>query len=796
MRSWSLKAGDPRTLVLSADFRFCEPDYINDHTWEIKTGMGDPNPLEVQTTYGLRARIMRIFPGFKIDGRNVSNPEKFSSPPRLQHFFPNYLQFNFSLIHGLDVSAEYWLPTSQTLACRMTFKNQTTYSSNLQYEVYGVLTPLEGQSLAPIQMQSVNVLAGRTSGLGPVVFLTGGPLHGPGPISSLLLDIKLAPLASRNFTWVQAALTDAQASFNLARRTAARSLDAEKARIILTNAAQTLDIETGDPDWDATLAFSQITALRLFFKASEHLPHPSFVLARQPDHGYSARGDGFDHASLWGGQTVLDADYMAKLLPGAPGLAAGLVRDFLSTQKENGFVDCHPGLAGQRGHWLATPMLANLTWQVYLQTRDKEFLQEVFPSLLGFLKSWFDPKQDRDGDGFPEWDHPLQTSFEENPVFSTLHNRDQGADIRFFESPALAACLYRECTSLIAMAGKLDLPGEVESLQTRAESLRTAVKECWSKTAVFYQLRDRDTHFSLKTKLVLSHRGSGEYRSNILFKHPVRLLFQISGSNQASRSVDVCLQGNSSSGPVVIRLDRKDFHWDQNVAYATSHQVINSLEKIEVTGLQRSNRFVVRSVDYLQEDQTGFLPLWAGIPGEKEAGKLIYSKLLNPLNFWHPAGISSLSLSNKPPAALESLEVQFPWNNLICEGLLVYGKRTEASILVTRLMETAIQSLKQHGAFFNSYSANDGTGLGEHNNLHGLAPIGLFLQTLGVQIISLQSVRLEGTNPFPWPVTIKYRGLVIVRKVEATDITFPDGQTIQVTDTAACLVSENVPVLS
>jgi hypothetical protein len=59
-----------------------------------------------------------------------------------------------------------------------------------------------------------------------------------------------------------------------------------------------------------------------------------------------------------------------------------------------------------------------------------------------------------------------------------------------------------------------------------------------------------------------------------------------------------------------------------------------------------------------------------------------------------------------------------------------------------------------------------------------------------VQIISARSVRLEGTNPFPWPVTLKYRGMTIVRNTDVTDIIFPDGETTRVTNTAACLVSQ------
>lgn len=790
MRSWSLKAGDPRTLVLSADFRFCEPDYINDHTWEMETGTGETAVMAVRTTFGLRARNMRIFPGFSLGGKKVVNPELFFSPPILLQFYPNYMEFICSPFQGLDVRIEFWLPTSQTIASRMTFRNLTTNSLEIKFEVNATMTPLDGQPLAPTQIQSVHVLTGKTSNLEPVVFLTGGPLRGPGPHPSLSLDVNLAPLASRKFTWVEAALPEAQDSFDLARRMAARPWDAELARIKLVNSAQIVDIETGDPDWDASLAFSQTTALRLFFQAGKHLPQPSFVMARQPDHGYSSRKDGQDYAALWSGQYIQDAIYLTSLLPGSPALAAGMVRNFLSTQDEKGFVDCSPGMAGQRGRWLTAPFLAELALNSYRQTGDKVFLLEVFPKLLVFYKRWFDPASDRDQDGFPEWDHPLQTGFEDNPTFNGSGKGNQGADIRFFESPGLAACLWREYHNLVSIANELENPDQIKAFRSGADILYVAVKACWNIKNNFYNYRDRDTHLTLKGRSLITCSGPGVNKLTSVFKNPTRLLLQIRESSRTLRPVGIRILGRSASGSVNELLERKDFRPGMELTVACSRLAYSALEEIEVTGLQPSDKLVVRSLDYLQEDQTGFLPLWADISDIKTAF-LVKEKLFNENSFWHAAGFSTRIFSTNKFYVDEDNEVQFPWNHLIGTGLLNYGWRSETSLLVTRLMETTIGSLKQQGAFYNSYQAESRAGQGERNSLRGLAPVGLFLQTLGVQILSPRMVRLEGLNPFPWPVTLRYRGLTVVRQADFTDITFPDGQNIRVTDPTACLVSDS-----
>jgi hypothetical protein len=208
--------------------------------------------------------------------------------------------------------------------------------------------------------------------------MTGGPKHGSGIQSSLLLELELGPGSTRQITFAQAALDTISSSFELARRSAARAWDAERARIELLNASQTLDIRTGDPDWDAVLAFSQTAALGLFFNGNEHLPHPSFVTARHTDNGFSRKGDGADYPPSWNGQTPLDAYYISSILPGAPDVTKKLILNFLALQDEDGEVDGKPGLVGQRGKMLAAPLLASLAWRYFQATQDEAFLVENF----------------------------------------------------------------------------------------------------------------------------------------------------------------------------------------------------------------------------------------------------------------------------------------------------------------------------------------------------------------------------------------------------------------------------------
>ena len=224
----------------------------------------------------------------------------------------------------------------------------------------------------------------------------------------------------------------------------------------MINLSQAVEIQTGNADWDAALAFSQQTAAELLMKNDLYLPELSFVLSRRPDQGFSVRGDGSDHSHLWSGQTALDSYYLASLLlPGAPELAAGLLRNFLSVQNETGSIDWKPGLGGQRSRRLAQPLLASLAVQVGASMKQPDWYREVFPGLLRFFNAWFSPACDQDGDGFPEWADPVQSGIEDSPIFDRWSAEAQGIDIQRLESPALAAMLLHECESLIEIAEAL-----------------------------------------------------------------------------------------------------------------------------------------------------------------------------------------------------------------------------------------------------------------------------------------------------------------------------------------------------
>ena len=116
-------------------------------------------------------------------------------------------------------------------------------------------------------------------------------------------------------------------------------------------------------------------------------------------------------------------------------------------------------------------------------------------------------------------------------------------------------------------------------------------------------------------------------------------------------------------------------------------------------------------------------------------------------------------------------------------------RNTHGGYSFPKLVERIESRVNREAAFRRYYHADTGQGIGERNALTGLASVGLFLEILGVRLISPRRVWIAGFNPFPLPVTVKYRGLTVLRQKEKTVVIFPDGQTATITDPAPQVVS-------
>jgi hypothetical protein len=728
---------------------------------------------------------MRIFPSFVWRGAHETNPAQFAKPPVLRRFLPNYVRMDFRPFEDLEAQCEYWVPDSHSVAGRIVLRNLSMEIEQVRLRIHSLMRPGEnGQAMSGTVIEGVTVLAGRSGSLTPVIFVGGGATAEPAAYPALTVSFDLSPGEARAVPWAHAGLRAQQASFASARSQAAQSWDAEIARIEHANASL-VDIQTGDQDWDAALAMAQKVALGSFLGPTRHMTHASFVLSRRTDHGYSEGGRGEEYGDQWNGQTAADAFACLPLvwLP-APELAKGVIRNFLAIQKRDGSIDWKPGMGGQRNGALCIPLLSTLTWMIYQHTEDRLFLEETLDGLLAFLDSWFAEDHDRDQDGYPEWDNILQAGFDDWPTFVRWKKLGQGLDITKAETPDLACYLLRECRSLIRIAEELGRDGSIPALEARAAALKEAIESAWSESSASYHHRDRDQHGSPAGELLGKGQGGQKIQVDKQFDPPVRVLIRVSGPEDKSQKAKVSIRGRGKRGRGrVERLDSGNFQWFWEFGTATSEKTYAEIKGVELRGFSKHFKSEVWAADFLRQDQTLLLPLWAGVPDSERAGKLVHQTLLDRKRYWRRFGIPACSA--RDPAYAPGQEgagaLSMLWNTMIGEGLVDHGYQDEAAVLVGRLMEAVLGALRRDKAFREAYHPDEEEGFGERDHILGLAPLHLFLYALGVRLISPTRLWLRGHNPYPWPVVVRWRGLSIRREGDHTEVTFPDGQQAEVT---------------
>ena len=93
-------------------------------------------------------------------------------------------------------------------------------------------------------------------------------------------------------------------------------------------------------------------------------------------------------------------------------------------------------------------------------------------------------------------------------------------------------------------------------------------------------------------------------------------------------------------------------------------------------------------------------------------------------------------------------------------------------------------------AFREAYNCDQLEGLGERDYLWGVAPVHLFLRTVGIRIVSDRKVWLTGYNPSPWPVTVRWRGVSVTKAGHTSVIRFPSGKEVVVSEEGEQMVED------
>lgn len=756
----------PLTLRLAADARTGRTTYADDQSWEVALGQNDQPAMALQTRYGGRVGLLRLVPMVRGESQVLYEARHFSGSPRLTLFTPDALRLETEITAGLHMGFYTWVIHSQAVGGSLIFTNRTKQPVTLTAEIFAQAMREKQtipMSVLMLDAGNVGLSLGQIGNLQPVLLMEHAREN---PTSKLSTPLTVPPGKTISVKFVLASFPQLETSL-------------EEAYVWLYNAdwnahlkgiqqrqAQLPAIETGDNEFDAAVMLSQQAALRSLIGKTDNFPYPSPVFVRLPAMGFSPNGTGSDHIRPWEGQNALDTYQLTSTLVTLdPSLVKGIIKNYLSVQGKDGFVDAIPGAAGQRAGVLLAPFLAQITALVYQYTLDKPFVQEVYPRLLRFYTHWF--SHDADGDGFPEWQHVLQANLDYHPLFLNLHQMAQESLVALLESPDLGAYLLDEGRALLYLAAETGQPaGEIAQYH---EKLKVAVLESWQDNHFIY--RDRDTHKALVGETLFSAMGDQTLPAPLTLLSPGNLLIQVEGGGtNKPKMLKVTLEGLDREGkPASEVIEGDQFSWYRSRGGAVTRTAWQRIDHLTVEGLSRVYEYQVKTVDLSQRDLSQLLPYT--ILSEKQQKALLSAlKEKYEREYGLAASESRDELQNR---------MVLPWVMMLGLALLEQGESRLSAELLEKVTAAQVNALKKQGSFFQWYDAVSGAGVGLQEHTTGLVPLHWLMQCIGVVVLDSGTVSILKPFGLKKKVSLVHHGVKIARSTRKLSIRFSSGHTVE-----------------
>ncbi len=785
LRRQQLNPDAPFEYFIAADARSSRTDYSDDQAWTVKLGARAEAALSFQTQFGGRADLVSLDLSFRLGDQVLYQQWAYARRPVITHFAPNFLQVEAAPTPELDLVARYWAMESRAAGGEFQLINRGAEDLQIQLDLLGSVV-LQGRK------RKLNVLTladgmlalhlGEIGDINPVATLEGASFEVYGArIGSAKLGaiLQIAAGASARIPFVCAGLADMRDSFSLALNWMSHPWRRHFQQID-RNAVAIPRINTGNADWDRVIDLSYAHLLQAFFQPTEALPHASFVANRAGNRGWSRRGAGSDHIRAWSGQDPTLA-YLAALAVAAidAELAKAILRNYVTTQDESGFIDRQPGMAGQRQTLLMMPLLARMTWQLVELLDDRKFAAELYPALGNFFQRWLSADMDADGDGVPEWQSERQTGYVAFPSFGSRQAWAQGADIRQFETPDLLAYLISETDALCRLA---DLLEDSDSHAIHAEQrsqLEAALDELWVGDR--YGYRDRDTHLhSESVELLRGGAGDELHGIEATLPEPARVLVRVVGGVSQRPRIRLTLKGLDSRGaPCEISADSEEFDWQNRQGRYTTSEPLAAVSSIAIDGLSRVYKVYASTIDTSRLDINALLPLWTGRLDKSRAEALV-KLATDEAHFLRPNGITMVSAADRnydPSNARGGGGIWMYWQALVGEGMATSGFRVQATAILQRILTHLSRIFKREGKLSQFYHAEAIQGFGEAHHIGGIAPLKLLGDVLGVQIPSHDRVWVGGAFTWGTEYSVEQHGVTVRRSDAGVDIQFPSGQT-------------------
>src|SRR5664279_2851579 len=275
MTRWQLSPNHPLALQLAADARLSQTDYLDDQVWELALGSPGETALALQTNYGGRIGLASLLPLWRIDNRAVYQYQAYTDPPVITAFAPGYAQASAKITPRLQLRVDFWVMDSHAVGARLTVKN-TGQALDLGLDLVGFAAAAGHEmklGMMPLPGGGQALALGKIGSLNPVVILENGQAA-PNSNNTLSASFHIPAKGQIVVRWVHAGLPNRDESRALAQKWLLQNWNNALHRI--TRAAQAIpEIQTGDDDTEATIAFAYQQVVQSFLKPTASLPYPS-----------------------------------------------------------------------------------------------------------------------------------------------------------------------------------------------------------------------------------------------------------------------------------------------------------------------------------------------------------------------------------------------------------------------------------------------------------------------------------------------------------------------------------------
>jgi len=704
--------------LLCSDIRFSLPDVVNDHCWEVGATHNQPSVLSISTTYGLRASRMQVFPSFTLEDHVIQDPAQFSKLPEIRYVSTNFITLALSPFQDIDVIYNLWVPTPHMVVGEITFFNQTKNTRALEVDWQVNLTPLEGGSpMKHTQVGLSTVLQGECADLFPVFYLPGDVNPSKSATPGLSSKYLLMPASSRHSTWALASLSTPDASFQQARQYSSKSLDVEKLRIEMADKRDLVQIAGSNTAINQALELSSVRTLQLIMPPVQNFKFPTFIHSRGLDGGYYPRTDLIEINTEWSGQTLPDIWLMAQsLLPGNPEVVQGFIANSLSRFVGGGKLDHRVGVKGaQTGH-AALPVLAQLVTDLHPSLNNLPWLEEIYPELLAFLKSWLDVEHG----GTPivrGLTHPVQLGAHFSGETSPICASDMWMRLSSNNTVMITSLLIREISGLLQISRWLNKNEEIEWLEKVRDQLVSQLLSFWDEKAGHFRHPEISPEQTGTGLVIHTYKRNGQYKPRRKLPVNGKIYLRVTGEGYLPVNFSCTITGLSGEEPTTLSIRPSNLVSFGNTRVFISDQAFSRVERVEISNLPAGFSVEIGQPNFVQQDLTQLLSLYAGVLTTRQANHLL--RKIRVRNYLGSNGLSLL------PSLTGETTLQAPpyLAGLIVEGLVRYGK--------VNLAEQVFQHHFTNG-FINNLNILSKSANFNGLNLEDLVPARLFLKLRGV----------------------------------------------------------------